>query len=249
MDFTLKRLFFCFFLIPSALYADNISLFFTGGPNSAKLSNKPFVAINDFVTNSYQSTNKNHWGGFWGGGIAHSFEQIVPSSHISFGFAGYSTQLGHVRGKEYPFINDGIYDALDYSFRVESSQFMFESRFSYVLYNWQPFVLAGIGEAWNRLKNYNEVAADPSSSAVAMNPGFSSNTHHNFAYELGVGIQHSLFEDQKRRIHYMASVGYRYFNLGKGNLGALPEQTTIDRLQIKNIYTQGIAFSIEASFN
>lgn len=249
MDFALKLLFFCFSLIPSTLCANNITLFVTGGPNNARLSNKPLVEINDFVTNGYQSAHKNHWGGFWGAGIAHSFTEIVPSTNISLGLAGYSTQLGSVRGKEYPFINDGIYDALDYSFRVKSSQLMLESRLSYVFYNWQPFVLVGIGKAWNRLKNYNEVTADPSSSATALNPGFSSNTHRNFAYELGVGVQHSLFEDKKHNIHYRASVGYRYFHLGKGKLGALPEQTSTDRLQIKNIYTQGIAFSIEASFN
>ncbi|WP_028389420.1 outer membrane protein [Legionella fairfieldensis] len=248
MDFV-KKLILGFSVIPSLLYANHLALFLSGGPNSSRLHNEQFVVINDFVANAYQTTEKNQWQGFWGGGITHTFEGILSHSNLSLGLAGYSIHLGKVQGKEYPFINDGVYDALDYSFHVKNHLLMLESRLSYVFYNWQPFALIGIGKAWNRLEHYNEIAADPSSSATPLTPGFGNHTHQDFAYELGLGVQHPLFEDKLRKMTYTASLGYRYFNLGQGKSGALPEQTSTDRLSIKNLYTQCIVFSIEASFN
>ena len=126
---------------------------------------------------------------------------------------------------------------------------MIEPRISYTGHTWQPFLLAGIGEAWNHLKNYQEMPTSPSLSAVPLAFGFSDKTHQSFAYELGFGVQHRLFEDKTHKMSYGASAGYRYFNLGSGQLGVFPVQASLGSLGIKNINTQSIFLQLDASFN
>ncbi|PJE17969.1 MULTISPECIES: outer membrane protein [Legionella] len=244
-----KKLIFSFLILPSLLHANNLTLFISGGPHFPKLNQEQLVRMNSWVSTDYQSYQKNHWKGFWGGGFNHSFEKISKRFNLSLGLAGYSLDLGPVQGKVYPFINGGFFDALDYRFNARNYSLMAESRLTYANCNWQPFLLAGVGQAWNRLKNYTEITANFASSATPLSPGFSNHRHHNFAYELGLGLQHPLFEDKLHKISYLASLGYRYFNLGKARLNYLPEQTPSSQLGINNLHTQSIVFSIDVSFN
>ena len=69
-----------------------------------------------------------------------------------------------------------------------------------------------------------------------------------FAYELGVGIVHELYEDTVHSIRYTASLDYRYFKLGRGQLARMPLQTSNDRLQSTNLYSQAALVSYKASF-
>lgn len=208
------------------------------------------MQINDVVTNEYKTNKKTDWRGFWGVGIGHTFEKEWFSNYqFSLGIAGYGINLGQVQGVEYPFINDGQYDTLNYKFQAKSSTGMLESRLAYTQFNWQPIALIGIGKSWNRLSGYNEQPTDPFLSASPVSPGFNNQTKQAFAYELGVGLQRKFLDDTVHKIQYKGSVSYRYFNLGKGLLGSFPAQTSNDRLQIKNLYTQAILFSLDVSFN
>ncbi|MFC3907533.1 hypothetical protein ACFORL_00385 [Legionella dresdenensis] len=245
----MKKLVLGLSLFPSLLHADLFTAFIAGGLNVSRLDNEPYVALNSFVTNSYQTVKKNDWQGFWGVGISHAFTALTPQTEFSLGIAGYSLRLGKVRGIEYPFINVGLFDPLTYRFQATSNVILAETRLLYQAYNWQPFILAGVGDTANRLKGYQEAPASITGSAVPQVPGFADNTRHNLAYELGFGVQHSLYEDKSRKINYSGSVGYRYFNLGSAVLGALPVQTSATRLQVRNMYTQGIVFTLNAAFN
>lgn len=245
----MKKLIYCLFILPSVLYADKLSLFIAGGPNFTRLGNTSFVTINPLVINGYQPAKNSNWQGFWGGGVRYTVLTFLPQMQFSLGVAGYSFDLGEVKGIEYPFINAGFFDSLTYRFNVKNSLLMLESRLTYALENWQPFFLAGMGEAWNRLKNYQEVATNPAASATPLVPGFNDNTHHSFAYELGFGVGHCLFEDKTHQIQYLGSIAYRYFNLGRGQLGLLPLQSSLSHLEIKNIATQGIVFQVDVSFD
>lgn len=246
---TTRTGFFIFLLAAFSSHAHQLTAFIAGGPNFSTLKNEKLVQINNFVTNSYQSTVKTDWEGFIGGGLEHSFEKKWWHSNISLGIAGYGFNLGQVQGIEYPFINAGIFDTLNYSFKVKSFALLVESRLAYQQYAWQPFIIVGIGPAWNKAQNYQEAPTNPSLSAAPVSPVFRNNTKQAFAYELGLGIQHQLWEDKINHCRYLASLGYRYFNLGESKLGTFPAQTSPARLQINNLYTQGIVFSLSASFS
>ncbi len=238
-----------FFVFSVMGHANTLNLFISGGPNFSKLSNESLVRISSNVTNKYRTKQTMNGQDFGGIGIAHVFEKKwLQSYQFSLGVAGYFINLGDVHGTEYPFINAGSYDTLNYTFHVKSSTVLLESRFFYSQYDWQPFVLIGIGSGWNRLSGYKEVPSDPSLSAAPASSGFSNHTHQGFAYELGVGLQHQLWEDAIHKMQYKGSIGYRYFNLGDGQLGPFSAQTSNDRLQMNNLYTQGIVLALDVSF-
>lgn len=229
--------------------ANNVTVFLAGGPDFSTLKNQQLVQINPIVTNAYIPKKHTAWQGFVGGGVAHTLAQHwLPLSQWSLGVAGYFLSLGQVNGVEFPFINDGLYDSLNYKFHAKSTAAMVESRWIYEKHPWQPFVLAGLGNSWNRFSEYSEVPTDPALSATATSLGFDDHTKSSFAYEFGLGIQHSLWQDNMHHIEGKASLGYQYFNLGKGQLGSYPVQRSTDRLRVNNIYTQAIVLSLNVAF-
>lgn len=228
---------------------NKLEIYGSGGPAFSKLGNDKSVAINSFVVNNYNTNEQTNWQGLWGVGLGHSFGNIFNAPlNFSLGVAGYMINLGNVRGTEYPFVNDDVYDTLNYQFTAKSSAVLAEARVFYTSYFWQPFALVGIGGSWNRLSNYSEAPTDPSLSAAPVTTEFGNHTNNEFAYELGVGIQRQIHEDLAHKIRYVGSLDYRYVNFGKGQLASFPAQTTGDTLQIGSISTQGIMFSLKISF-
>jgi hypothetical protein len=237
------------FLICSSLGNTNqISFFVSGGPNFSTLKNNHLVEINEVITNAYQTQAQTNTQGFGAVGVSHTFENLVyPSYQLSLGLAGYFFQLGYVQGTEYPFINAGLFDTLHYSFQAKSNALMVEAKALYLHYALKPYALVGIGSSWNKFFAYHEKPSDPLLSASPMMP-FIDHTKQIFAYELGAGLQYLLWDDQRRHVQYHASTGYQYFNLDKGALDRSLAQTSPERLKVKNLYTQGIIFTLAASF-
>ncbi|USQ15326.1 hypothetical protein J2N86_15305 (plasmid) [Legionella lytica] len=238
----------CIFLMFSNPGNTNqISFFVSGGPNFSTLENNRLVEINEVITNAYHTKTQTSARGFWAIGASHTFENsTVPSYQLSLGLAGYFFQLGPVKGIEYPFINAGLFDTLHYDFRAKSNSLMVEAKALYTRYAIKPYALVGIGPSWNKLSAYHEKPSDPSLSASPALP-FSDHTKQTFSYELGTGLQYLLWDDQRRHIQYHASAGYQYFNLDRGALGRSLAQTSSDRIKVKNLYTQGIIFTLAAS--
>ncbi|STX28824.1 Uncharacterised protein [Legionella beliardensis] len=242
----MKKLFFFIFIAPSCLYANPLNFFVAGGATAARLKNETALAINNLVTNNYHTSRESHWQGFWGGGFNQTFSGFLNNVSLSLGLAGYSLSLGKVQGIEYPFVNEGLFDTLNYRFQVENKLLLVESYLAYSAWNnWQPFLLAGIGKAWNHLYNYQEYPTHPASSA-ATSQLFNDNKHQDFSYELGLGLQYHLLADKSRKMNYSASLGYRYFNLGEGKLGLSNQAATT--LKVRNLYAQSIIFAIHISF-
>ena len=243
-----KRYHFCLIclLIPCLSWAHSWDFFITGGPNATKLSNRSNLIINPLVVNAYNSQPQTEWNAFGGGGLGLSFEHRPYSWSVSV--AGYALELGDSQGTEQPLINAGLFDSLSYQYHASNGTLLAESRGVYTNYTWQPFVLAGLGQAWNRLSHYQEYPTDPTLSAVAASPGFRPRTTQALAYELGLGVQHLLWENPNLKRHYSASLGYRYFNLGEARLGPMPFQTSGLGLRTKALTTNAIALSLAASF-
>lgn len=242
------------FLISNLSYAySNIDVFISGGGGiAAQLHNKTSVIINDFVINNYVK-DTNTVGPLAGLGIEYTFNNICinpldqPLS-IALGLATYYVNFGKVQGTEFPFVNGGnFFDTLDYQFDARSYALLLESRIFYNVNDYQPYLLGGIGTAWNTLHNYSETPTDPSSSAAPIPIVFGDNTQKSFAYEAGIGVQRQIYQDCEYQIRYFASVDYRYINFGNAQLGSFPAQTSNERLEISNLSTHDIVISLKAS--
>ncbi|WP_298628342.1 hypothetical protein [uncultured Legionella sp.] len=238
----------CILLIYASLGNTNqINFFIAGGPGFSTLKNTRLVEINEEMTNAYNTIPHTNRQSFWAIGAHHALEHFsLPSYQLSLGLAGYFFHLGQVKGTEYPFINEGFFDTLDYSFHAKSVSLMMEAKAVFSPYALKPYALIGIGSGWNKFYAYNEKPTDPTlSAAPAM--FFNNHTQQIFSYELGAGIQYLLKDDPLRHVQYYASAGYQYFNLNKGSLGPSPAQASSDRIKVKNLYTQGIIFTLALS--
>ncbi|ARB92706.1 outer membrane beta-barrel protein [Legionella longbeachae] len=237
-----------FFIFPCSGDAKQISFFVSGGPHFSTLKNKPQVEVNEVITNAYQTNTKTNWQGFWGLGANHTFEKSWFSFYqFSLGIAGYFFKLGQVNGTKFPFINEGLFDTLNYNFHAKSASLMVEGKAIYSKYALKPYALVGIGPSWNRLYAYREKPSDLSLSAAPSVP-FKNHTKQTFSYALGAGLGYLLWDDKQHHVQYHMTAGYQYFNLGEGALGYCLAQTSKDRLTVKNLYTQGVVFTLAVSF-
>lgn len=225
---------------------NQISFFISGGPNFSTLKNNTCVNVNEVITNAYQTHTKTNWQSFGAVGVYHLFDSLTPYK-FTLGITGYLFDLGQIQGTELPFINEGIFDTLNYNFHAKSASLMVESKAMYSKYVLKPYALIGMGSSWNRFYSYHEEPTIPFLSAAPGIP-FNNYSKQTFSYELGVGFEYVLWNDQQHHIQYSTSAGYQYFNLGEGELGRSLPNTFTDRLKIKNLYTQGIVCTLAVSF-
>jgi hypothetical protein len=237
----------CLLFAPFICQASNVDIFVMGGPAFFNISNNSYININQYMLNEYKTQSQSQVRPMFGIGVAHSFAGFNRPLGISLGLSGYYLDYGTIKGTEYPFVDDGIFDSLDYKFHARSLSTMLESRFIYTQFKWQPYALAGIGVSWNRLYKYNETPSISSNSAAASLYPFPSNTMAAFAYELGLGVQRQIFIDSSNAFQYFLSLEYRYINNGKAELGPSFAQTTSDRLQVSNLNTQALMFSLKVT--
>lgn len=184
-----------------------------------------------------------------GAGIGHTFEKNSNKPiNLNINLMAYFLNFGHVNGTEFVAANDSVFDTLNYQFSAESLAFMVTPRLIFTSSSWQPFIFVGAGVASNRLSGYSEAPTDPSLTAAMIPNVFGNQNVISFAYQVGLGIQHQIYADAKRHIHYFMSMDYRYMNFGKAQLGTFPAETTNDHLQITQLVTQAAVLSLNASF-
>ncbi|KTD16375.1 hypothetical protein [Legionella jordanis] len=251
MDVSFKKFLVSAFIVLTLSnfgFANQISFFASGGPNFSNLKNNRLVAIDEVLTNAYYSQNQTNTEFFGAVGASHTFENTVFSSFkLSLGVAGYFFRLGDVKGTEYPFVNEGLFDTLRYGFHARSNSLMVEAKAIYSAFALKPYALIGVGPSWNKFYDYHEEPNDSSLSASPAMP-FTDRTKQTVSYELGAGLQYLLWDDQQRQVQYHASAGYQYFNLDTATLGPSAAQTSSARLKVKNLYTQAVIFTLAVSF-
>lgn len=238
-------------LLPLFAQADNFQIPVMGGFTMSALENARSVTVNETpeVINDYIADQDTVFGYMAGMGLVYSFDKVSPAPFTyNFGLMGYFVEMGNVEGTEYPFINAGSFDTLDYHFKAKSVAFMLQPRIIYTKYPFQPYVFLGIGMAKNHLYDYKEKPSDPSGSAVAAPNPYASKTVTSYAYEVGAGIQHKISHDTKNNFKYLLSLDYRYMNLGDAELGVMPGQLTRDAPKVNNLNTQALVFSITTQF-
>lgn len=105
-----------------------------------------------------------------------------------------------------------------YQYTINSEQVYAENRLLLpVREKYYPYVLVGLGAAFNRSRNYQVVAYDSTSGDA---PLFANNTKAAFAYLLGAGIDLDICKGGR------LGVGYRYAGLGIPSLNTSPAQTS-----------------------
>lgn len=245
----MKRILFVFslLLVPFTCQAAKLDILLMGGPAFSNLSNDSYININQYMVNEYKTQSQSQTRPIFGIGVAHSFDGFNQPLSLSLGLSGYYINYGTIKGTEYPFVNDGIFDSLDYKFHAQSLSTMIESRFIYTQCNWQPYALAGIGASWNRLYHYNETPSNSSQSAASSPYPFPGNTMASFAYELGLGVQRQIYIHSSNVFQYFLSLEYRYINNGKAEFAPSLAQTTSDRLQVSHLNTQTLMFSLKVA--
>jgi hypothetical protein len=242
----MKRTFILLMLLaPIDSSANKLDLFVMGGASFSAISNDNYVSMNQYMVNEYHPHSSTQTGPLFGLGIAHAFPIAGNTMNIGLGLSGYYSDFGAFKGTEYPFINDGLFDSLNYQFNARSFAALVESRLTYAVYNWQPYLIAGIGVAWNQLYNYMETPTTSSDTAAASPYTFSNKTNAAFAYELGLGVQKEIYVDTKNQIHYFLSVDYRYLNFGLAELGAAPVVAANNQIQVPHLYTQACMLSLK----
>lgn len=235
-------------IFTSTAHAAPLSIAVTGGPHLPNFKNHTIISINDDVSNGYDSKRNSNWQGLVGVELNQQLAYPLSSKYrFTYGIAGYFLNLGKAQGIEYPLINFGLFDTLDYQFKVRSAAALIQAALSYDYQRLRPFILVGLGTSWNRSNQYREMPTNPALSAT---PAvlFDAHTQSSFAYTLSAGTQFFLGKALTQPIEYHAAVRYQYFNLGAGRLGRAPVQTADARLRINNLYTQGILFSLIATF-
>lgn len=243
-----KRIILTSLLLGSTLAAtaNHYEISAMGGMTISELSNNESVQVNPMVINDYDTDEDTSIGPIVGFGLRYGFDGLAHDNlSLTLGVSGYYLNYGDIEGTEYPFVNAGSFDTLDYHFRTRTVALMFEPRLVYSKYRFQPYLLTGIGSAWNHAYNYKEMPTDPNGSAAPAPNAFRSQTVNSFAYEVGLGVQYKFDKDI---YHHLVSLDYRYMNMGHADLGTMAGQLTSDHLEVSPLATQAIVLSLTTAF-
>lgn len=210
------------------------------GLESARLSNQKNVSINSEIFNTYksQASSSKPLLGF---GVNYTLPPIHTSASkvvLNVGLDYYLFKEFQGQGIDHPFSNAGSFDTLNYSYRLNSSALFIEPKLVYTRYDYQPFLIFGVGPSFNNLSNFNEVPTNPGSGAAAPVNNFTNRSQTTFAAEVGGGIQHVLVTTGNTQLWY--SIDYRYFNLGSSQFGPIPMQAGGEGFKLTNINVQTI---------
>lgn len=131
-------------------------------------------------------------------------------------------------------------DLFDYSFRVRSRRIMAETQLTWTLANHMAsFVELGVGPAWTRLMDYQEV-----SNTANIQPnlsGFDSHTNNTLAYQVGFGLSYAFNMGQDTQFqHERLAIGYRFVNLGNVSFASrgsdYPYTLSLGTLKTQDVY-------------
>lgn len=127
-----------------------------------------------------------------------------------------------------------------YKYHVNSTRLMAEMQLSWDNLWVSPFVNVGVGPAWNRLSDYQEMA-DTNNGYPPLLP-FADHSNVNFSYQVGCGVSKSfhLIHAPTNMLHERISVGYRYINLDSTSFktrgSAYPYPLHTGTLQANQVY-------------
>lgn len=149
----------------------------------------------------------------------------------------YSTESnvkGKVRQFSLPELENYHYD---YSLRTQSVLGLLKANM-YRYNRVAPFVLGGVGVAWNKTSDYHEKAYP--NVTPRPSPDFKGETTHHFAYLFGTGLDFILTQN----IWLSATYHFEYLGHARTGSSRYEKDSTIS----SRFYTNNILFSIQTFF-
>jgi opacity protein-like surface antigen len=129
------------------------------------------------------------------------------------GLAYYQSNRSSIHGQETQANteNPDATNLWNYQYKLSSRQLLFENKISVIFrQRYRPYLLAGLGEGFNRAYAFQAVPLNSGEVATAI---YTNNSSTSFVYSLGVGVDIDITKQIR------AGAGYRYTNLGQINLG------------------------------
>lgn len=126
-----------------------------------------------------------------------------------------------------------------YSYRLQSSRAMLESKLLFA--NWLvfPYLSAGVGYTRNDMHSYSEQVLKDTPTLSA----FGDKKTNHLAYQLGAGVGYQF------TTNVSFNLGYQFVSLGKGEFDAKPDYKTGGHLTTDNIHTNDILLGLMFTFN
>lgn len=199
-------------------------------------------------TNIFNTNTHTKNAGVWGGGLGYQWDNLFNNKPISFGveLTAYETSVTPA-GVQTPAVNLIANAAtLSYYAKDVSWAIMVEPRLMTTVHDFQPYVMAGIGGGANQMSGYSEYPTNPASTAVATNV-FANRSTSNFTWEVGAGLQHSLFTTPRGQ-NVLLALEYRYMDWGQMNLGTTASQTTTQGLSFGRFTTNNVDLKLSLQF-
>lgn len=151
---------------------------------------------------------------------------------LQVGIAYYVPQSFNVKGIVTQGVDAASANQYPYQYTIQNHQLLLENKLFYAIERYHPYVLLGIGPAWNRTKNF-AVNIDPPFTTFSNQ--FPSNTVTSFSYDIGFGMDINITE------HLRFGLGYRFTDLGTAKTG----KATIDQTITTNVLSQSHFYTQE----
>lgn len=153
-----------------------------------------------------------------------------PTLSRSFGIELDYLQNNAVNGTVQPMVNvSPDFDELRYRYDIHTGVLQLTAKFvkERVAGCLNGYLQAGLGLAANIFADYREYAPDDSSGSPMLRP-FANKTTLDVAFSAGTGLtRHTSFGE--------VTVGYRYFNTGRGRLKKSPLQQTNNAIVLRSL--------------
>jgi opacity protein-like surface antigen len=213
-------------IVPTKTNFDSTSGFYVGasvGASFGKVGQDQRVVDLDSFQNKwiYDYTKDSNKKDALLANINGGYEFALPNNFLADVGVGIYKPVDHydVDGKVLlTWDNTPMGHVYDYSYNVQTWQAMLEGKLKYKIQRIIPYVLIGVGAAWNKADSfvYKEL---PQQGALWEKPNFGSRSTTNFAYQLGVGFDVVVTDNDYVDFYY------RYADLGKIEFS---EPTNID---------------------
>lgn len=208
---------------PTILRGIQPVLTFTAGASISQLGQSQSFAPLDLCSYHYKSQSSKTnmlWGGFIG-------SEVKRSSlwGLIAGLGYYQPNTLSTKGTLTQGADPTSDNTYSYRYQTQSQQLLAEGKLYWIAKERiQPFLMVGIGAAFNKTSNY-QTSVPP---FFEFTPAFSNHTQTNFTYAVGPGIDVSLTKS------FRVGVGYRFTNLGSANTGS----GQLDTIPISNTLKQ-----------
>ncbi len=191
-----------------------------------------YVGTDDTVFR-YKNTNNTLYNGLIGGFLGAEWAHVkyMPALLLQTGLE--YTYLGNtsLSGSDSVGIQPNTATFYDYRYTLKSQQLLGVVKLlSFPEKRWHPYVSAGVGAAFNTMKQFGAVTDETDS--INLTPSFADNNSAQFSYALGAGIDTVLTN------HARLALGYRFTDIG---------QTTLQNgIITTNAYSTALNFALSS---